>query len=163
MDSDSGHSENSRAERPRLNAEPILVAEDSAIYRNILETSLNQWRFRVTVVKNGLEAWEALQQDNAPRLLIVDWMMPGLDGIELCRRIRGRSWPSRPYVVMLTAHGDNMQIAEGLAAGADAYLIKPFDSDELWTSLLSGTQVLGAQDAAAAQRRDRITNEEPIA
>lgn len=128
------------------------MAEDSAVYRNILESSLRQWNFSVTMVKSGLEAWEILQQENAPRLLIVDWMMPGLDGIELCRRIRTRTWNTRPYVLLLTAHDDEWQIMEGLTAGADDYLTKPFETQELWTRLRLGTALLTKQDAARGNK-----------
>ena len=99
--------------------------------RRVLESCLQEWNYRVTAVDNGLDAWSLLQQPDAPQMVILDWMMPGLDGIELCRRIRSHRTGSYKYVLLLTARGSKEDIVAGLEAGADNYLTKPFELTEL--------------------------------
>ena len=100
----------------------VLIAEDNSISRRILESWFEKWDYRVTAVENGLDAWKVLQKEDAPQLAILDWMMPGMDGIELCRRIRSRDQDVYRYVVLLTAKDDKHDIVTGLEAGADDYL-----------------------------------------
>jgi len=125
----------------------VLIAEDDPIFRRILESWFKRWDYRVTAVENGLDAWEVLQKDDAPSLAILDWMMPGMDGIELCRRIRTRNQGPYLYVLLLTAKDDKQDVVAGLEAGADDYLTKPFDVDELRARVRAGKRILDLQAA----------------
>jgi two-component system cell cycle response regulator len=125
----------------------VLIAEDDPIFRRILETWFKRWDYRVTAVENGLDAWEVLQREDAPQLAVLDWMMPGMDGIELCRRIRSRELGPYRYVVLLTAKDDKQDVVTGLEAGADDYLTKPFDVDELRARVRAGKRILDLQAA----------------
>jgi two-component system cell cycle response regulator len=125
----------------------VLIAEDDPLFRRILERWFQQWDYRVTAVENGLDAWEVLQRDDAPQLAILDWMMPGMDGIELCRRIRSRDQSPYRYVLLLTAKDDKQDVIAGLEAGADDYLTKPFDVDELRARVRAGKRILDLQAA----------------
>jgi two-component system cell cycle response regulator len=146
--------------KPDLDVKPsplnaVLIAEDDPIFRRILESWFKKWHYAVTAVGNGLDAWEVLQTENAPQLAILDWMMPGMDGIELCRRIRGRQQDSYRYVVLLTAKDDKEDVVAGLEAGADDYLTKPFDVDELRARVRAGKRILDLQ-AALIHAKDEL-------
>ena len=125
----------------------VLIAEDDPIFRRVLETRFKRWDYGVTAVENGLDAWEVLQKEDAPRLAILDWMMPGMDGIELCRKIRSRGQGPYQYVLLLTAKDDKQDVITGLEAGADDYLTKPFDMDELRARVRTGKRILDLQAA----------------
>jgi len=99
-----------------------LIAEDDPIFRRILENWFKKWDYGVTAVDNGLAAWEILQREDAPQLAILDWMMPGMDGIELCSKIRSRKQGPYRYVLLLTAKDDKQDVIAGLEAGADDLL-----------------------------------------
>jgi two-component system, cell cycle response regulator len=124
-----------------------LIVEDDPISRRVLESCLRDWNYRVTALDNGLDAWGLLQQPDAPQMVILDWMMPGLDGIELCRRIRNDKTGPYKYVLLLTAKGSKEDVIAGLEAGADDYLTKPFDVNELRARVRSGKRILELQDA----------------
>src|SRR3984885_12081149 len=146
--------------KPDLDVKPsplnaVLIAEDDPIFRRILESWFKKWHYAVTAVGNGLDAWEVLQTENAPQLAILDWMMPGMDGIELCRRIRGRQQDSYRYVLLLTAKDDKQDVIAGLEAGADDYLTKPFDVDELRARVRAGKRILDLQ-AALIHAQDEL-------
>jgi two-component system, cell cycle response regulator len=128
-----------------LNA--VLIAEDDPIFRRILESWFKKWNYRVTAVENGLDAWKVLQSKDAPQLAILDWMMPGMDGIELCRRVRRREQGTYLYVLLLTAKDNKQDVIAGLEAGADDYLTKPFDVDELRARVSAGRRILDLQAA----------------
>jgi two-component system, cell cycle response regulator len=140
------------AKASSLNA--VLIAEDDPIFRRILESWFKRWDYRVTAVENGVDAWEALQRDDAPQLVILDWMMPGMDGIELCRRIRSRDQGVYRYVLLLTAKDDKQDVIAGLEAGADDYLTKPFDVDELRARVRAGKRILDLQAALIHAKDD---------
>jgi two-component system cell cycle response regulator len=125
--------------------ETILIAEDDRIFRRVLQSWLEKFGYRVIVADNGLKAWEILQQENAPALLILDWMMPGIDGPELCLRIRGKRHSFYPYILLVTAKDEKQDIVQGLASGADDYLTKPFDPGELQARLQVGKRILDLQ------------------
>src|ERR1700680_3816560 len=125
----------------------VLIAEDDPIFRRILESWFRRWDYQVTAVQNGLDAWEVLQKDDAPQLAVLDWMMPGLDGIELCRRIRSRDQGPYRYLILLTAKDNKQDVIAGLEAGADDYLTKPFDVDELHARIRAGKRILDLQGA----------------
>jgi two-component system cell cycle response regulator len=141
-----------QAEPSSLDA--VLIAEDDPIFRRILENWFKRWDYRVTAVENGVDAWEALQKEDAPQLTVLDWMMPGMDGIELCRRIRGRSRGVYRYVLLLTAKDDKQDVVAGLEAGADDYLTKPFDVDELRARVRAGKRILDLQAALIHAKDD---------
>ncbi len=104
----------------------ILIAEDDAVSRHVLETTLRKWGYEVVVCGDGTEAWNVLCKSFAPRLLVLDWMMPGLDGTEICSRLREREDGSSFYILLLTAKTQKEDIVAGLQAGADDYITKPF-------------------------------------
>lgn len=144
----------------------ILIAEDDPIARCILETTLHKRGYQVTAVDNGQAAWQALQQPAAPQLAILDWMMPGMDGVEICRALRARATVPYVYVLMLTARGQKQDIIEALEAGADDYLVKPFDKYELGARLTVGKRILDLQqryleaceDLRVQAARDSLTS-----
>jgi diguanylate cyclase (GGDEF)-like protein len=104
---------------------------------------------------DGEEAWSRLQQDDPPRLLILDWMMPGLDGVEICRELRKREDPAYTYILLVTAKFQRCDIIEGLEAGADDYITKPFDAGELRARLRTGRRILELHEELV-QARDRL-------
>ena len=115
-----------------------LVADDDAASRILLQKVLTKWGYEVVMASGGEEAWKILTGDNPPDLAVLDWMMPELDGVEVCRRVRALDLSSPPYLILLTSRGDKQDIATGLEAGAADYVQKPFDHDELRARLLVG-------------------------
>ena len=126
-----------------------LIAEDDSVSRRLLQAALQKWGYDVTVTAHGREAWDALQQPDAPSLLILDWLMPEMDGVEICRRIRASDALKSSYVILLTSRGSKEDIVEGLEAGADDYVTKPFDHGELRARVQVGSRVIGLQHALA--------------
>jgi len=120
----------------------ILIAEDDVTSRLLLKRVLENWGYEVTVTKNGAEALQALLAEDAPRLAILDWMMPGMDGVEVCRRVRSRETLQPPYIILLTALEDKKGVVTGLEAGADDYVGKPYDPDELHARLEVGRRLV---------------------
>ena len=131
-----------------------LIAEDDSVSRRLLQAALQKWGYEVTVTTQGREAWDALQQPGAPSLLILDWLMPELDGVEICRRIRASEALKSSYVILLTSRGSKEDIVEGLEAGADDYVTKPFDHGELRARVQVGARVIGLQNALAERVRE---------
>ena len=127
------------------NSFPILVVEDDPVSRRILEKSLTKSGMKVVTAENGREALDLLEKTFFP-IVITDWMMPELDGLELCQRIRKMEWPSYVFIILLTARGAVDDIITGLDAGADDYLTKPFNKAELKARLGAGTRILGLYD-----------------
>jgi DNA-binding response OmpR family regulator len=127
----------------------IVIAEDDPVSRRVLHTTLLKWGYEVVVTGDGHAAWDVLQQADAPPLAILDWMMPGMDGVEVCRRVRSNHVAYPIYIILLTAKGSTEDIVEGLEAGADDYITKPFDRDELRARLHVGARVLRLQAALA--------------
>ncbi len=128
----------------------VLVAEDDPVLRRMLQSWLQKWDYRVISVDNGLDAWRVLQQEDGPRLAILDWMMPGLDGLELCQRIRSQQTGVYKYVLLVTARVNTGDVIAGLDAGADDYLVKPFDLNELRARVRAGKRILQLQEALLA-------------
>lgn len=125
----------------------ILIAEDDLVSRKLLEATLRRWKYEVEVTDNGAAALEALVAPNSPRLAVLDWMMPELDGPEVCRRVRSLRTETPLYLVLLTAKDAKEDIVGGLDSGADDYMTKPFDKDELRARIRVGERMLGLQDA----------------
>jgi diguanylate cyclase (GGDEF)-like protein len=130
----------------------ILIAEDDAISRRVLEGFLTKWGYEVVTTQDGEEAWQALSGEDAPQLAILDWMMPGMDGIEVCRRLRERNAEPYVYILLLTVKGQRQDVVEGIDAGADDYLSKPFDARELQARLRAGRRILALQGALISAR-----------
>ena len=128
----------------------VVIAEDDAVSRRILETLLRKWGYEVTTTLDGEAAWEVLQGPNAPSLAVLDIMMPEIDGLELCRRVRNSptSMPS-PYIILLTATQGVRAIVKGIEAGADDYLTKPYDRDELRVRVQVGARIIELQTKLA--------------
>jgi CheY-like chemotaxis protein len=129
----------------------ILLAEDSAVTRHLLESHLVDWGYEVIVTENGAEAWQQLQADDAPRLVVLDWVMPEMTGLELCQRIRARATPSYTYIIMLTGNSTNEDLAAGFAAGADDYIFKPFDEKVLRARIKAGERILALEQTLASK------------
>ena len=125
----------------------ILIAEDDPVSRRILKTTLEKWGHDVVSTDNGVDALTELQKEGAPRLAILDWMMPGLEGTEVCRRIRQQSKTSQTYLILLTALSQKTQMVAGLEAGADDYVTKPFDRQELRVRLQAGERIVELQNS----------------
>jgi len=124
----------------------ILVADDDAITRLTLTSLLTKRGYEVVTAVNGDEAYKLLQQDDAPRLAILDWMMPGLDGLELCRKLRESGRAAYTYVVMLSGRREKQDFIAGLDAGADTYVSKPFDIDELHARMRAAQRIVAHQE-----------------
>lgn len=124
----------------------VLIAEDDVTSRLLLTRVLENWGHEVTTTKDGAEALQALQAEDAPRLVILDWMMPGMDGVDVCRRVRARETFQPPYIILLTALGDTESVVTGLEAGADDYVGKPYDPDELHARLEVGRRLVELND-----------------
>jgi len=139
------------SEPNRENRLPVLIAEDDAISRRLLEATLGRLGYEVISTTNGREAWEVLDSDDAPQLAILDWMMPEMDGIDVCRRLRERRAASYVYVVLLTAKGQKSDVVAGLEAGADDYVTKPFDPHELSSRLDVGRRILSLESELAGK------------
>lgn len=135
-------------------ANRILIAEDHYVSRHLLERNLTNWGFQVTTAEDGAAAVRVLESEGAPPLAIIDWMMPNLDGIEVCKRIRAMTGRPYIYLVLLTAKSHKEEIAAGLEAGADDYVIKPFDPDELRARLKVGQRVVELERTLARRVDD---------
>jgi diguanylate cyclase (GGDEF)-like protein len=123
----------------------VLIAEDDMVSRRLLEATLARWGYDVVITCEGTEAWQVLQGLDAPPLAILDWMMPGIDGVEVCRLVRQRVQEPYIYLLLLTTKGRRENIIEGLDAGADDYLTKPFDPHELQVRLRAGKRIVTLQ------------------
>jgi sigma-B regulation protein RsbU (phosphoserine phosphatase) len=132
----------------------VLIAEDDLTSRQLLEGVLKKWGCEVVSTRDGNEAWAAFQSEDAPGLAILDWMMPGMDGVDLCRRVRGRKARDPVYLILLTALGQTKDIVAGLDAGADDYVTKPFNSNELRARIRVGQRVLELQSSLAGRVRE---------
>lgn len=128
----------------------LLIAEDDAFFRTELKRVLAP-EHELLFANDGLEAWSALQKSDAPRLAILDWVMPGLTGPQLCRNIRACSRLSSMHLILFTARNSTADVVSGLGAGADDYITKPFDIQELRMKVKLGKLVLDLQDAAESQ------------
>lgn len=123
----------------------ILIAEDNAFSRTLLKKTLTKAGYDVVAAENGDVAWEILQQDDPPKLALLDWMMPGLSGVDLCRKVREVDTPIPVYIILLTAKSDKEDVLEGFAAGADDFIKKPFDSGELLARIQVGRRLVEQQ------------------
>jgi CheY-like chemotaxis protein len=127
----------------------VLIAEDEPDSRHLLEIMVGRWGYEAQAARDGLEALEALERNDAPPLALLDIMMPGMDGLEVCRRIKQRESARPFYVIMLTAKTLPREVVTGLEAGADDYLTKPFDSNELRARIRVGERIIELQQSLA--------------
>jgi putative two-component system response regulator len=123
----------------------ILVADDNLFYRQALGTILKEWGYQVTFANDGVEAMAVLERDDSPKLAIIDVMMPKIDGLEVCRRVRTQETPEPPYLVILTAQHSKKDIVKALESGADDFIAKPFDHEELKARIRVGARTVGLQ------------------
>jgi len=146
----------------------ILIAEDDPVSRRLLEVTLGKWGYEVIACADGQAAWDVLKAPDSPQLVVLDWMMPRLDGLQVCRKVRDLELrPAEPYVyiLLLTAKSQKTDMVTGLEAGADDYLTKPFDQQELRMRLRAGRRILDLLDEVvrareiirAESRRDSLT------
>ncbi len=136
---------------PRLQMK-ILVADDSAVMQRLLLRSLEKWSYEVTVTRDGAEAWELFQRDDYP-LVLTDWMMPRVDGLELTRRIRTLQRSGYVYIILLTAKSEKEDLVAAMDAGADDFLSKPFDQEELRVRVREGERIILLEQALQEQNR----------
>ncbi|ACL04887.1 response regulator receiver modulated serine phosphatase [Desulfatibacillum aliphaticivorans] len=127
-----------------MKSAPILIVDDDPGVRHLLKEGLSAWDYQVVEAQDGLEAWEILKETPVT-LVISDWMMPGMDGVELCRRIRSHPFPSYVYVVLLTAKSQKDDLLQGMEAGADDFMGKPFAMAELKAKLAAAKRILNLE------------------
>jgi two-component system, cell cycle response regulator len=132
----------------------ILIAEDDPVSRRVLQAFLAKWGFEVVSALDGAEAARILATEDAPQLAILDWMMPGIEGPQVCRRVRERTDRPYTYILLLTARTQKEDVFLGLESGADDYLTKPFDAQELRARLHVGQRILGLQSGLIAAREE---------
>lgn len=143
----------------------VLIADDDTISRTVVKALLFKWGYEVLEVEDGKQAWNILKDNDSPHLILLDWMMPGMDGLELCRRLRQSDNNTYHYIILLTGRDSKEDIIGGLNAGADDYITKPFMPEELEMRLRTGKRILELQqslkEALEVQRfqaqHDRLT------
>lgn len=124
----------------------ILIADDEAVSRRMLQGMLEKWGYEVIAVSDGDQAWEKLKMPEAPRIALLDWMMPGQNGVEICRALRKQRPEPYTYILLLTAKDAKESVVEGLESGADDYLTKPFNPQELKARIRVGLRLLDLED-----------------
>jgi len=132
----------------------ILVAEDDMLSRTMLEKSLERAGYEVIAVNNGVRAISALDSEDPPRLALLDWIMPGKDGADVCREVRSRRDRAYTYLILLSSKESKQDIVQGLEAGADDYLTKPYDDEELKARLRAGERILQLEDRLVEAREN---------
>ncbi|MCU0979942.1 MAG: response regulator [Pirellulaceae bacterium] len=130
----------------------VLIVEDSLVMRRLLRSSLQKWQYEVTEAEDGARAWELFRHEHFP-LVLTDWLMPEMDGLELTRRIRACELPSYVYIILLTAKSEKEDLVTAMDAGADDFLAKPFDSDELRVRMREGQRIIELELKLAEQYR----------
>jgi DNA-binding response OmpR family regulator len=132
----------------------VLIADDDRAATMLVARSLTAWGFDVAVAHDGLSAWEQLLASPTPSLAVIDWEMPGLNGPELCRRVRFESRLAHMYVLLLTGRSSIADTVTGLEAGADDYLVKPVDINELRARIHVGVRVVSLQERLAEKVKE---------
>lgn len=142
----------------------VLVAEDDPVSRRILQALLKKWGHETVIVDNGLDALALLESGEAPKLVLLDWEMPGMDGLEVCRRIRSTENPSPPYIIFITAKDSSVDMVRGLEAGASDFIRKPFQREELRARIDVGRRTLELQDELlqAKAQMERLAMYDPL-
>jgi diguanylate cyclase (GGDEF)-like protein len=140
----------------------VLIADDSPISRTLLRSALQRWGYEVVVAEDGEQAWAALSGEDAPTLAVLDWMMPGMTGPEVCRKVRELGREPYTYILLLTSKNTKSETVEGLEAGADDYVVKPFHDHELQVRLRAGKRIIDLQMElldAREELRDRANKD----
>jgi DNA-binding response OmpR family regulator len=132
----------------------VLLAEDEPVTRRLLEAQMTRFGFEVVPVSDGLKAWDVLQTPEAPSLVVLDWNMPGLDGPEVCQKIRSSPRSNYTYMLLVTARAAKSDVVQGLSAGADDFVSKPVDPDELHARLKTGERIVRLEQTLAAQVKE---------
>ncbi|MFV0437052.1 MAG: PleD family two-component system response regulator [Desulfopila sp.] len=135
----------------------LLIAEDEYTTRLTVQVVLEQWGFQVDSVEEGEAAWKLLQDPDGPRIAILDWEMPGIDGLELCRKVKMLERETPVYVIMLTGHDAKDDILKGFDAGADDYITKPFDEHELRARVRVAERLVTIQETLAVSNNELKT------
>ncbi len=132
----------------------ILIADDSIVSRHLLDATLRKWGYDVVVACDGVEAWNVLQTADGPMVAILDWVMPGMTGPEVCRKVREREFEkdTYTYLLLLTSKSLKEDLIEGMESGADDYITKPFDQHELKVRLRAGTRIIDLQRELVAAK-----------
>jgi DNA-binding response OmpR family regulator len=130
----------------------VLLAEDSGVIRILLKQVLTKWGYEIVFAEDGDAAWNVLERADSPRIALLDWMMPGPDGLEICQRVRKAAREPRVYIILLTGKDEREDVVRGLTAGADDYLRKPFDNVELEARMRTGRRIVELEDELAATR-----------
>ncbi len=130
----------------------VLVADDSIVSRHLLNATLSKWGYEVVLACDGAQAWEILRGDDAPALAIIDWMMPGLTGLDVCKLVRAQGREPYIYIMLLTSKSSKEDLIQGMESGADDYIVKPFDQHELNVRLRAGTRLVELQAELLATR-----------
>ena len=132
----------------------VLIAEDDPVTRRLLEVRLAKWGYAVVSTQDGAEAWKALQTPGAPPLALLDWMMPGMSGLEVCWRVRAHPDAKNTHLILLTVKNSREDVVAGLKAGADDYITKPFDVEELRARVKVGERIVELQHSLAERVRE---------
>ncbi len=127
----------------------ILVADDDAVSRHVVQKMLEDWGYSIRICADGAVAWDLLRRPDAPSLVLLDWVMPHMDGLEVCRKLRATPKPCPTYIILVTGKGQNTDIVTGLEAGADDYITKPFNREELRARIKVGVRVIELQQHLA--------------
>lgn len=135
----------------------VLVADDDRATRLLLETYLVRWGYDVVTARDGLEAWAILQSEAPPKLALLDWMMPGVDGLELCQRLKTRPDGRFLYTILLTSRANKGDAVTGLDAGAHDFIAKPFDQDDLRSRLAVGARTI-AYERALVEKKEELAH-----
>jgi DNA-binding response OmpR family regulator len=134
----------------------VLIAEDDPISRRVLEANLKKWGHVVVACSDGNEAWEKLKSPDTPKIAILDWMMPGIEGPELCSRVRALDHGKLLHLILLTARKTGADVVKGLEAGANDYITKPFNRDELKARFEVGLRVIELQETLIQAEKFRV-------
>ncbi len=134
----------------------VLIADDDSSFLVTMEKQLSRWEYEVTAVSNGLEAWDVMTGDDPPRLILLDWMMPGISGTDLCQKVRDLDHGQLMYLILLTGRDSKEDVVTGLESGANDYVTKPWVADELKARLQAGMRILRLQDRLVEAERDRV-------
>lgn len=132
----------------------VLLAEDETVTRRLLEAQMTRFGFEVISVADGLVAWNLLQSPDAPSLVVLDWNMPGLDGPDVCRRMRESTRSGYTYMLLVTARNAKSDVVQGLSAGADDFISKPVDPDELHARLRTGERIVRLEQTLGSQVKE---------
>lgn len=131
----------------------VLIADDDPVYRNLLDDLLRQWGFDVTCVCDGQEAWETIERDRTVQLAILDWMMPGMDGYRICEKLKNDGARAEVYTILVTGSLLKDEVIKVLVAGADDYIIKPFDPLDLRIHVRAAMRIITLRAEVAELRK----------